>query len=142
MHEGPDDLLRAAQGGDSAALDALLRQHRERVFKYGLRVCQTTEDAEDAVQETLWAASRGIKGFRGSASVATWLFTIVRNYCLRLIKREPVYADLDDVLPVLADPKTQLDDEVVTAAVSRILAQALAALEPLDREVLLLRDVR
>ncbi len=72
-----------------------------------------------AVQETLWAASRGIKGFRGSASVATWIFTIVRNYCVRLIKREPVYADLDDVLPTLAAPRTQLDDEVVTAAVSR-----------------------
>src|SRR5262245_28388237 len=44
----PDALLTAAQAGDRAALERLLEQHRHGVYRYGLRVCRTTEDAEDA----------------------------------------------------------------------------------------------
>src|SRR5688572_18926126 len=72
----PDRLLADAQAGDARALEQLLRLHRKAVFRYGLRVCQSTEDAEDAVQETLWAATRAIGGFRGAAAVTTWLFAI------------------------------------------------------------------
>src|SRR4051812_10503229 len=73
-----DELLVAAQGGDRNALLEVLRAHRHGVYRYGLQVCRTTEDAEDAVQEALWAATRALKTFRGSASsIASWLFTIV-----------------------------------------------------------------
>src|SRR5215831_14696689 len=67
------ELLSAAQKGDRAALEALLAQHRKTVFRYGLRYCRSTEDTEDAVQETLWAAARAIGSFRGAAAVTTWL---------------------------------------------------------------------
>lgn len=53
-----EDELRAAQAGDVAALSRLLQAHRNGVYRYGLQVCRTTEDAEDALQETLWAATR------------------------------------------------------------------------------------
>ena len=76
----PKGLLEAAQGGDRAALGQLVQAHRHGVYRYGLQVCRTTEDAEDAVQETLWAAARAIKSFRGSASsIVSWMFTIVRR---------------------------------------------------------------
>jgi len=45
--------LAAAQAGDVAALHRLIATHRQGVYRYGLHVCRTTEDAEDAVQETL-----------------------------------------------------------------------------------------
>src|SRR5579863_3378636 len=48
-----EKILIAAQKGDQKALEALLTVHRDAVFRYGLRYCKTTEDAEDAVQETL-----------------------------------------------------------------------------------------
>src|SRR5678815_2669101 len=67
-----DPVLQAAQHGDPAALEALLTAHREIVFRYGLRYCRTTEDAEDAVQETLWAAARSIRTFRRTAAITTW----------------------------------------------------------------------
>ena len=63
-----DSLLAAAQAGDQVALGHILRAHHFGVYRYGLQVCRTTEDAEDALQETLWAATRAIKTFRGSAS--------------------------------------------------------------------------
>src|SRR3954463_5389914 len=99
-----DRLLEAAQAGDQVALEALLAQHRKTVFRYGLRYCGSTEDTEDAVQETLWAASRAIGNFRRAAAVTTWLFTIVRNKCHRLLSHKHAETDLADLLPYVPDP--------------------------------------
>jgi RNA polymerase sigma-70 factor, ECF subfamily len=137
-------LLESAQAGDRAALNELLRTHRNGVYRYGLQVCRSTEDAEDAVQETLWAATRAIRTFRGTAtSIASWLFTIVRNECYRLIdrrKRSPVTlgGGEDD----LAADAPALDDMLGAARRTRILADALAELDAAHREVILLRDVQ
>ena len=135
------ELLAAAQRGDSAALEGLLAAHREVVFRYGLRFCRTTEDAEDAVQETLWAAARSIGKFRRAAAITTWLFAIVRNTCLRLMRRHRGEQDLADVLPTLADPRDLIEDQVAAQQVETILAAAISQLDADHREVILLRDV-
>jgi RNA polymerase sigma-70 factor (ECF subfamily) len=136
-----EQLLTAAQRGDRAALEALLSHQRETVFRYGLRFCRSTEDAEDAVQETLWAAARAIGNFRRAAAITTWLFTIVRNKCHRLLFHRHAEPSLADVLPNVPDPGRSAEDEVATRQIQRILAEALARLEPSHREVILLRDV-
>jgi RNA polymerase sigma-70 factor, ECF subfamily len=136
-----EHLLEAAQSGDHLALERLLESHRATVFRYGLRYCKTSEDAEDAVQETLWAASRSIKGFRRAAAVTTWLFTIVRNKCYRLTKRWHSEPDLADVLPHIPDPTDSLEEQVEATQIQKILATALTKLEATYREVILLRDV-
>jgi len=139
----PDAVLEAARAGDRAALDQLVLTHRHGVYRYGLQVCRTTEDAEDAVQETLWAATRAIKTFRGTAtSIASWLFTIVRRECLRLLeghRRDPVM--LEDELEIFGgddDPERRLDAQ----RRAELLSAALAELAPLHREVILLRDIQ
>ena len=140
----PDDLLAAAQSGDTRALSELVARHRHGVYRYGLQVCRTTEDAEDAVQETLWAATRAIKAFRGSASsIVSWMFTIVRRECLRLIegrRRSPMgLSGAEDSFPTdLPNP----EDAVASRRRTDLLAEALGALEPVHREVLLLRDIQ
>lgn len=140
----PEALLSAAQSGDLDALNRLVAAHRQGVYRFGLRVCRSTEDAEDAVQVTLWAATRAIKTFRGTASsIASWLFTMVRRECLRLIegrRRAPVGLDgtEDDVAADRADP----EDAVLAQRRSELLATALAHLDPIHREVILLRDIR
>jgi len=139
-----DQLLAAAQAGDVDALNRLVAAHRQGVFRFGLQVCRTTEDAEDAVQETLWAATRAIKTFRGTASsIASWLFTIVRRECLRLIegrRRAPVGLDgtEDDFAADLPDP----EGAFAVRRRNELLAAALSELDPLHREVILLRDIR
>jgi RNA polymerase sigma-70 factor (ECF subfamily) len=140
----PDAVLAAAQHGDRDALNRLVADHRQGVYRYGLHVCRTTEDAEDAVQETLWAATRAIRTFRGTASAITsWLFTIVRRECLRLIegrRRSPtpfdgMEADVPDRAP---DP----EDVLVQRRRTDLLTDALADLDPIHREVVLLRDIQ
>src|SRR5215475_2866152 len=102
--QASDLLLAAAQLGDRRALERLLLLHRETVFRYGLRYCRSTEDTEDAVQETLWAAARAIGNFRRAAAITTWLFTIVRNKCHRLLLHRHEETDLADLLPRVPDP--------------------------------------
>jgi len=139
-----DALLAAAQAGDVAALNELVATHRQGVYRFGLQVCRTTEDAEDAVQETLWAATRAIRAFRGSASsIASWLFTMVRRECLRLIdghRRRPAGLEgTEDELPAdIVDP----EDAAAVRRRTELLAQAIATLDPLHREVVLLRDIQ
>ena len=137
----PDLLLDAAQKGDRVALEALLAQHRKTVFRYGLRYCGSTEDTEDAVQATLWAATRTLRNFRRAAAITTWLFTIVRNECIRMLSHRHRGADLADVLREVPAPGRTPEDDLATLEVQRLLAGALARLEPNHREVLLLRDV-
>jgi RNA polymerase sigma-70 factor, ECF subfamily len=134
----------AAQAGDLAALHRLLTAHRQGVYRYGLRVCRTTEDAEDAVQEALWAATRALRTFRGTASsMASWLFTIVRRECLRLLEGHRRWPrSLDDTegdgLANAVDP----GDALAQRERIELLARGLADLDPLHREVILLRDIQ
>jgi len=137
-----DDDLIAAQSGDVAALTRLIHAHRHGVYRYGLQVCRTTEDAEDALQETLWAASRAISTFRGAASsVVSWMFTIIRRECYRLLDRHrevllPIEA-LDHERAYGVGP----DEALLERRRAALLADALAALDSLHREVILLRDI-
>lgn len=141
MKDACDQLLNQAQAGNPAALESLLAMHRREVFRYGLRYCKTTEDAEDAVQETLWAAAKSIRGFRRAAAITTWLFTIVRNKCHRLSRKHGNDMDLVDALPLLPDSSISVEEQIETEQVQRILARALATLEPAQRQAILLRDV-
>lgn len=139
-----DELVPRALAGDMVALEQLLRHHRSAVFRYGRRVCQTTEDAEDAVQETLWVAARSLHTFRRVSALATWLFTIVRNKCLRLLRRRQAEPDLADLLPQAPPTGTTTTDaesEAITRQTERLLASALGKCDPTYREAILLRDV-
>ncbi len=137
------DLLAAAQAGDLGAMGELLRKHRHGVYRYGLHVCRTTEDAEDAVQEALWAATRAIKTFRGAASsIVSWMFTIVRRECYRLIdKHREAPAALADAADELIAQTPDPLDSVASERRTELLAAALRDLDPIHREVVLLRDV-
>ncbi|HKP57212.1 MAG TPA: sigma-70 family RNA polymerase sigma factor [Polyangiales bacterium] len=134
--------LTAAQAGDLAALDRLIGAHRQGVYRYGLHVCRTTEDAEDAVQETLWAATRALRTFRGTASsIASWLFTIVRRECLRLLdghRKSPQAPPSELLVDEVVDP----EDAIALRQRIELLAGALADLDPLHREVVLVRDIQ
>jgi RNA polymerase sigma-70 factor (ECF subfamily) len=142
--ESSEALLAAAQAGDLAALNRLVAAHRQGVYRFGLRVCRTTEDAEDAVQETLWAATRAIGAFRGAAtSIASWLFTIVRRECLRILERrrreEP---GIDGRGTEVPDQESCPDAVLDARRRAELLSLALAELAPAHREVILLRDIQ
>jgi RNA polymerase sigma-70 factor (ECF subfamily) len=142
-----EGLLQAARQGDPEALDALLKRYQPHVYRFGMRMCRDPEAAQDVLQETLFAAARTLRGFRGASSLGTWLYTIARSFCIKTRRRSvfaPAVVSLesepgvarraDDANP---DPERQLADREVGLA----LDAAIADLEPEYREVLVLRDV-
>ncbi|MFL5821566.1 MAG: sigma-70 family RNA polymerase sigma factor [Solirubrobacteraceae bacterium] len=96
-------LLKAAREGDEDAYRALVESHRPELHAHCYRMLGSVHDAEDALQEVLLRAWRGLARFEGRSSLRSWLYTIATNTCLNLIARRP-----KRVLPVdygpAADP--------------------------------------
>src|SRR5436309_9514363 len=76
------DLIERARRGDSQAFGALTEPHRRELLVHCYRMLGSFQDAEDALQDILLTAWRGIGGFEGRASLRTWLYRIATNRCL------------------------------------------------------------
>lgn len=146
--EADGELLERARSGDSEALEALLQRHQAQVYRFGLKMCGDPQDAQDVLQETLLAMARGVRDFRGASSISTWLYTIARSFCIKK-RRKSKFApeqerSLDtDVAPEaarLADAAKSPDEVLAGRQIERALDHAITALDPMYREVLLLRD--
>jgi RNA polymerase sigma-70 factor (TIGR02960 family) len=158
--------LDRARAGDEAAFADLVQPHRRELHVHCYRMLGSFDDADDAVQDTLLAAWRGLAGYQGQASIRTWLYRVATNTCLNLIRAasrrpqmaEPVPASApaptgstevtwlqpypDALLDSLPDDQAGPDARVEQReAVSLAFITALQVLSPRARAVLILRDV-
>jgi RNA polymerase sigma-70 factor (TIGR02960 family) len=83
------ELLAAAGKGDSKAFDRLVARYRRELGAHCYRMLGSPQDAEDALQESLLAAWKGLASFEGRSSLRTWLYQVSTNACLRLISSRP-----------------------------------------------------
>src|SRR5580698_2303014 len=81
-----DELLDRARAGDGVAFGELTEPYRRELQLHCYRMLGAVSDAEDLVQETLLSAWRSVNGFRGNASVRTWLYRIATNLCLNALR--------------------------------------------------------
>jgi RNA polymerase sigma-70 factor, ECF subfamily len=81
------ELLDAARGGNEDAFRRIVEEHRSALHAHCYRMLGSLQDAEDALQETLVRAWRGLSGFSGRSSLRTWLYKIATNTCLDAIAR-------------------------------------------------------
>jgi RNA polymerase sigma-70 factor (ECF subfamily) len=81
------DLLGAARAGDEEAFDELVAPYRSELRAHCYRMLGTLHDSEDAMQDTLLRAWRGLAGFDGRSSLRTWLYRIATNASLDVIGR-------------------------------------------------------
>src|SRR3954469_12013606 len=94
-------LLEAARGGDQDAFGRLGEPHSGELHAHCYRMLGSVHDAEDAIQEALLRAWRGLPRFEGRSSLRSWLYTIATNTCLNAIERRP-----KRVLPIDYGPAT------------------------------------
>lgn len=144
---GADDeaLVRAAQRGDRAAMDELLRRHYDRVRAVCRRIAGSTRDADDAAQEAMIRIVRNLDRFDGRSSFGTWAYRIATNAAideLRKRGRRPalhVVTDDDDPAPEPADTMAHREVEAVTDRMA--IDAALASLPDEFRLPVVMRDV-
>lgn len=132
-----NELIRQAQRGDAAAIEALYRRHSGRVYTVIRRLMGDDARADDAAQEAWLRAIRALPSFRGQALFSTWLHRIAVNSALYGIRRDR-----------RRELETPLDDYVLAApAVSEApflrqhIDRALDRLPERMRQVLVLHDV-
>ena len=142
------ELVTAAKTGDRRAMEELLGRHQARVFRFGRKMCGDEDAAQDVLQETLLAAARTLPDFRGASSVSTWLYTIARSFCIkkrRVSKFAPQHLDSLEqhaaTAAEVADPARSPEENAAGRQLQEALDEAIGALEPMYREVLILRDV-
>jgi len=79
--------LEAARNGDEAAFARLVEPHRRALHAHCYRMLGSVHDAEDALQEALLGAWRGLGGFERRASLRSWLYRIATNASIRVSQR-------------------------------------------------------
>ncbi|PXX63978.1 RNA polymerase sigma factor (sigma-70 family) [Nocardia tenerifensis] len=134
----PDEqLVATARSGDVASIAALVSGTHPHVRRFAYSLCASPEDAEDAAQEALIILYRKIGTLRASGALASWMFRIVRNECLRQLRQLARRAE-----PVADGSTVSAEDEVMRRLEAERVATAVAAL-PLDqRQVLIMRDIQ
>nr|WP_245432516.1 RNA polymerase subunit sigma-70 [Mesorhizobium loti] len=81
--------LRQASAGDASAFEQLVKPYRKLLHTHCYRMLGSPFDADDALQETLLAAWRGLGSFEARSSLRTWLTSIATRICLRMIAKRP-----------------------------------------------------
>jgi len=142
------DLIQRAQRGDAAAFEELVARHERRAYAIAMGLVRDQEDALEIVQEAFLRVYRGLDAFNGAASFFTWLYRIVKNLSIDLMRRPAWQRELAD--PDLDDPERCLDGAIRGADPSDLLhrselaeriAAAFEALPPYHRDVIVMREV-
>jgi RNA polymerase sigma-70 factor (ECF subfamily) len=161
-------LLEVARAGDEDAFGRLVQPYRVELHAHCYRMLGSVPDAEDALQDALLRAWRGLPRFEGRSSLRSWLYRIATNACLRAIERRPKRVLPIDYAPAAephdgpAEPVTESvwlepypDEKLGLAggllgpdaryeqreAIELAFTAALQHLPPRQRAVLILRDV-
>lgn len=138
------DLVTAAQGGDRAAFGHLVRRHGARLLALARQVVGP-DGAEDAVQEAMIDAWRGLGSFAGHAAVGTWLYRVTLNRCLaERRKRRPDIVDVEplELLRRWEDPDYAVDPALVAArrCQAEVVHKLLDELPEAYRNAVILHD--
>ena len=143
-------LIESAQKGDKLAFKQLVLRHQRRAFAIALGLLRDEQDAREVVQEAFLRVHRGLDSFHGGSTFFTWLYRIVTNLSIDLM-RKPARreAELDESreidesdIPLLsridgADPL----DVLRRAEIRNKLEAALAELPAYHRGVIVMREV-
>ena len=148
------DLLQRLQAGDAIAFEAFFFHYGPKIARQALHFLSNDAEAEEVVQEVFLTLYEKAHTFRGDAALSTWLYRLTANAALtrlRRRKRRPEVS-IDDYLPRFGDDghhavrpvvdwSTDLEHRCATAELQRLLHEAIEALPPLDKAVVVLSDL-
>jgi RNA polymerase sigma-70 factor (ECF subfamily) len=138
-------VLARARQGDGDAFRALVERHSRSVFRLAFRMTGNEQDAEDVVQEAFLRAYKQLGRFESRANFGTWLYRIVANCSVDLMRAKQSRHDmsrsesLDEAVDRPAHDSPGPDRLVASAEIRDRVRDALGALSPLERAAFTLR---
>ena len=144
-------LIRAAQEGDQAAFEQLVRVYDQSVLRLAMNLLHSPEDAHDVYQEAFLRVYRNLHSFRFDCSFHTWLYRIVTNLCLDHLRKRKVRKEEPPVLATADGPLDRMDSVpeervegdpqryLFSGQVRRRVKEVLGHLTPRERMVFELR---
>ena len=144
-------LIRAAQRGDNAAFEQLVRSYDANVLRMAYNLLHSEEDARDVYQEAFLRVYRKLPEFRLDSAFYTWLYRIVANLCLDQIRKRKVRkeeaASIEtgngdvDRLQLIAEPRADVDPQrqLMSVEVNNRIQEVLGGLSPRERLVFEMR---
>jgi RNA polymerase sigma-70 factor, ECF subfamily len=153
LAEAKDDklLVTEAKAGSYEAFEELVNRYEKKIYRLGLNITGSPEDAEDVLQETFLKAFEHLADFREDSRFYTWIVRIGVNEALMKLrkKRTQKETSMDDttgedgsVLPrEFTDWKPNPEELLARTEVREILENAVKTLPPTFRSVFYLRDV-
>jgi RNA polymerase sigma-70 factor, ECF subfamily len=145
------ELINLAQQGDPAAFRRLVERHQRRAFSIAMGLVRDENDARELVQEAFLRVYRGLNSFQGGSSFFTWLYRIVTNLAIDLMRKPGRReAELQDNQSVDEDTEFPLVSRIDGAdpidvmrrrEIALRIQTALDALPPYHRGVILMREV-
>jgi RNA polymerase sigma-70 factor (ECF subfamily) len=84
------ELIRAAQAGDAASFEELVHAYDRGVLKIAMNLLRSPEDAADIYQEAFIRVYKNLHTFRFDCSFQSWLYRIVTNACLDLLRKRKI----------------------------------------------------
>jgi RNA polymerase sigma-70 factor (ECF subfamily) len=135
------ELVERARAGDRAARQRLYRQHVQRVFRTVRGMLRSDAEAEDVTQDAMLTALTSLDRYspRSGTRFVAWLTTIAVNTTRRRFRRRRPELTATGELPEIADPSDDPAEDIDLARRRAALLQALAELEPREREIVSLR---
>ncbi|MFE5485778.1 RNA polymerase sigma factor [Streptomyces sp. NPDC056527] len=138
----PDErLIKAAQNGDVTSLITVVMESQPHVRKFAGSLCASPQDAEDATQEALIILYRKIGTLRATGALASWMFRIVRNECLRQVRLLVSRSD-EASHEAEASAEPSAEEAVLRRLEAERIAVAVGALPRDQRQVLIMRDIQ
>ena len=142
------ELIRAAQQGDRAAFEELVRQYDQPVLRLALHLMGSEQEAQDIYQEAFLKVYRNLGSFRFECSFYTWVYRIVSNLCMDHLRRRQVRKEDSgvrvntegeevDLLEQHADDRAGAspEQELMRRELGKRIARALTKLSPKERMV-------
>jgi len=128
--------------GDKRGFSTLYEKYKNRVFGFLLRMTGDRDIAEDLLQETFFAALRNVGQFDRSRNFLSWLFGIAHKRTIDYFRHVKVENDhQQDAENAIGSRLDSPDGELFNKDITKVVQEAIAELDPLQKEVFLLREM-
>lgn len=143
------ELIHSARKGDSMAFGELMQAHQDKIYTLCYRMTGNAEDAADLTQEVFLSAWRSLSRFQEQSSFGTWVYRMATNASIDFLRREKRRQVLSMTMEEDSEERqAQVPDErysphrlLEQKEARQAVADALAALSPEHRQVLVLREM-